>query len=284
MENSETFADLFDLDPTFCDSLNASLFDGELPVKLYTHIKIKEDDDDDNELWQSVPGTLSFTFDNSSPSLDYRNEPVELRDELFGPSVNPRDIFKDTEKSYREKEISREILAEVKNSVTCANMSSEIAEDLSIQKETFTHEMEQNMFKRELRARRKRANIDLEHSYFKFADQTGNLKDSDEEYTEYTAGEEIEEESDDDEDYTAPCLVIKSCKTNSNSGKDAKYWERRKKNNLAAKRSREAKRAREIQTAKKTEALEKENASLKKQIRKLQADVKRAEKKLRLMV
>ena len=63
--------------------------------------------------------------------------------------------------------------------------------------------------------------------------------------------------------------------------KSEEYWERRRRNNLAAKRSREGKRARDIQVVQKTIVLEKENAELKNLLQKLKADIKRAEQKLR---
>jgi len=48
--------------------------------------------------------------------------------------------------------------------------------------------------------------------------------------------------------------------------KDAKYWERRQKNNLAAKRSREARRRMEMEIARRAQLLEDENKSLRDQV------------------
>lgn len=280
-EDNESLSDIFDLSSSLCDSLNLSLFDGDLPNKLLTHIKIKTDDDVNDELWQPVPGTPSCIVNNSSSFLDSFD--FGVIDELFGPTVDPRDIFKAIEKPSQRDIVSPEILADVTNSVTCSNISSTVAEVGTTPRGT-PKEIEQNIFKRELRTRRKRAQLNIDHDYCK----SGDLNDSED---EFKADEESDEVSDDDEDYTAPCPAKKSRKTNSNSaekgkgkGKDAKYWERRQRNNLAAKRSREAKRAREMQIAKKSVALEKENANLKKLVRKLKADIKKAEKKLRIMI
>lgn len=276
-EDNESFSDIFDLSSSLYYSLNVSLFDGDLPNKLLSHIKIKTDDDVNDELWQPVPGTPSCTVNNSSSFLDSLD--FGVIDELFGPTVNPRDIFKAFEKPSQGEIVSSEILADVTNSVTCSNISSTVAELVTTPRET-TEEIEQNIFKRELRTRRKRVQLNIDHDYCK----SGDLKDSED---EFKADEESDEVSDDDEDYTAPCPAKKSRKTNSNSaekGKDAKYWARRQRNNLAAKRSREAKRAREMQIVKKSVALEKENANLKKLVRKLKADIKKAEKKLRIMI
>ncbi|XP_062590838.1 hepatic leukemia factor-like [Saccostrea cucullata] len=54
--------------------------------------------------------------------------------------------------------------------------------------------------------------------------------------------------------------------------KDQKYWSRRKKNNVAAKRSREARRIKENQIALRAAYLEKENNTLKEELRKLQLE------------
>jgi len=48
--------------------------------------------------------------------------------------------------------------------------------------------------------------------------------------------------------------------------KDDRYWEKRKKNNMAAKRSREARRSRENQIAVRASFLEKDNALLKEEL------------------
>ena len=50
--------------------------------------------------------------------------------------------------------------------------------------------------------------------------------------------------------------------------KDEKYWKRRNKNNVAARRSREAKRVKENQIALRTAFLEKENETLKSELKK----------------
>ncbi|EDO49631.1 predicted protein, partial [Nematostella vectensis] len=63
--------------------------------------------------------------------------------------------------------------------------------------------------------------------------------------------------------------------------KDQKYIEKRMKNNLAAKRSREAKRQREIEAMQKTLTLEKENSDLNKEVNKLKKMIARLENKLR---
>lgn len=73
----------------------------------------------------------------------------------------------------------------------------------------------------------------------------------------------------------------KSSNSHSNSKKDDKYWEKRQKNNLAAKRSREMKRSREIELLNKSNLLEKENADLLKQMEKLKKLVNKLELKLK---
>ncbi len=60
--------------------------------------------------------------------------------------------------------------------------------------------------------------------------------------------------------------------------KDDKYWNRRRKNNLAAKRSRDARRMKENQIAIRATYLERENETLKKQLE----DSKRETKLLKL--
>ncbi|KYN04489.1 PREDICTED: uncharacterized protein LOC108772504 [Cyphomyrmex costatus] len=57
--------------------------------------------------------------------------------------------------------------------------------------------------------------------------------------------------------------------------KDAIYWERRKKNNEAAKRSRDARRAKEDELAIRTSYLEYENARLKMEIRTLKLEIQK---------
>jgi len=57
--------------------------------------------------------------------------------------------------------------------------------------------------------------------------------------------------------------------------KDAIYWERRKKNNEAAKRSRDARRAKEDELAIRTSFLEYENAQLRMEIQRLKMEIER---------
>jgi len=58
--------------------------------------------------------------------------------------------------------------------------------------------------------------------------------------------------------------------------KDVKYWNRRRKNNVAAKRSREARRIKENQIALRASYLEQENVSLKTEIQDLRNELERA--------
>ena len=214
-------------------------------------------------------GISSCTFEKSPLPDDKFDEPFELISEFF--NVKPQAGRQPSAETDNQTD---NISAEGANSVDGTNISLKAAEDST----SPSDETDQNLFKRELRTRRKRVQVELEHDYFKSLDESRNtIVDSDEDYQD-------EQEDDDDEDFGVPCPAKRSRKTNSKAPKDDKYWERRQRNNLAAKRSREAKRAREIQVAKKTAALEKENASLKKQVKKLKADIKRAEKKLRIMV
>jgi hypothetical protein len=60
--------------------------------------------------------------------------------------------------------------------------------------------------------------------------------------------------------------------------KDEKYWARRRKNNLAAKRSRDARRMKENQIALRADFLERESDQLKKQLE----DLKRENQKLKM--
>ena len=64
-------------------------------------------------------------------------------------------------------------------------------------------------------------------------------------------------------------------------GRDELYWQRRMRNNEAAKRSREAKRARDIAAWQKARSLEKNNAQLRREINKLMANIAENERKLR---
>lgn len=281
--DNEIFADLFDLDPLFCDSLNSSLFDGELPAKLYTHIKIKEDDNDEAWFSAAFPRQPTCSFGNNLLPVD-GDEPLELMDELFSPSAKSQVDENKENKSFKGEEISVVISAKVTDSVAYTNISTKTFEDSADPKEGSSDVTEQKLCKRELRTRRKRIH-DSDHDYCKSSVETNNTIDSEEDDKVDRENEEYTDNDDeDDDDFKAPCSAKKARRTNSKSTKDAQYWERRKRNNLAAKRSREAKREREIQIAEKTAALEKENANLKKQVRKLKADIKRAEKRLRIMV
>lgn len=56
------------------------------------------------------------------------------------------------------------------------------------------------------------------------------------------------------------------------SSQDDKYWSRRKKNNVAAKRSRDARRLKENQITVRASFLERENAALRQQVAELRKD------------
>ena len=58
----------------------------------------------------------------------------------------------------------------------------------------------------------------------------------------------------------------------SEERKDEKYWERRRKNNMAAKRSRDARRAKETQIAIQATLLERENKNLTQELSKARAE------------
>ncbi|KAI5623210.1 thyrotrophic embryonic factor [Silurus asotus] len=60
--------------------------------------------------------------------------------------------------------------------------------------------------------------------------------------------------------------------------KDEKYWQRRKKNNIAAKRSREARRLKENQITVRTAFLERENFALRQEVAELRKDLGRCKK------
>ncbi|KAL9973746.1 hypothetical protein ACROYT_G020241 [Oculina patagonica] len=64
------------------------------------------------------------------------------------------------------------------------------------------------------------------------------------------------------------------------SDKDERYWERRIKNNVAAKRSRDLRRQKEIEVTEKFKTLETENALLKEEVRRLRLKAAALEKKL----
>lgn len=66
----------------------------------------------------------------------------------------------------------------------------------------------------------------------------------------------------------------------STSEKDEKYWERRIKNNVAAKRSRDMRRQKEIEVSEKFKMLERENALLKEEVQRLRVKAVELEKKL----
>ena len=56
------------------------------------------------------------------------------------------------------------------------------------------------------------------------------------------------------------------------AGKDGKYWDKREKNNVAARRSREARRLKENQIALRTAYLEKENTGLRVELDQTKAE------------
>ncbi|XP_066529928.1 TEF transcription factor, PAR bZIP family member b isoform X1 [Hoplias malabaricus] len=67
-----------------------------------------------------------------------------------------------------------------------------------------------------------------------------------------------------------------------NEAKDEKYWSRRKKNNVAAKRSRDARRLKENQIAVRASFLEQENAALRQEVAELRKDCSRCKKVMAL--
>lgn len=282
--------DLFDLDTNFSNLLNTSLFDGEFPSKLYTHIKIKDDDDED--MWFNASSskvntkTSSLSAGDSSTGQDYFDDSFELIAELLNPQ--PEVEEKMTGNSSKGKNLTIHQSAEIsevesKNNEACTP-TSESGENSSNNDTICAINSPDTSVKRELRTRRKRVVVNRDHDYCRQRLVSDDEPDSDDDYKFVEDIEKEESDDSDDEDFKAPCPAKKVRKASAKGVKDSKYWERRQRNNLAAKRSREAKRAREIQVAKKTVALEKENANLKKQVRKLKANIKRAEKMLRLMV
>lgn len=85
-------------------------------------------------------------------------------------------------------------------------------------------------------------------------------------------------------DHTYACEKISiddSFNDNKESAKDDSYLEKRRRNNLAAKKSRQLKRAKEIDNLKSFEKLSKENKSLLKELKKLQSLVSKLENKLK---
>ncbi|XP_063078467.1 TEF transcription factor, PAR bZIP family member b [Engraulis encrasicolus] len=79
------------------------------------------------------------------------------------------------------------------------------------------------------------------------------------------------------EDELKPQPMIKKAKKVfvPNDAKDDKYWSRRKKNNMAAKRSRDARRLKENQIAVRASFLERENAALRQEVAELRKDYTR---------
>ncbi|RXN16962.1 thyrotroph embryonic factor-like isoform X1 [Labeo rohita] len=82
------------------------------------------------------------------------------------------------------------------------------------------------------------------------------------------------------EDELKPQPMIKKAKKVfvPEEAKDEKYWSRRKKNNMAAKRSRDARRLKENQIAVRAAFLERENAALRQEVAELRKDCGRCKK------
>ncbi|XP_067311721.1 TEF transcription factor, PAR bZIP family member b isoform X2 [Pseudorasbora parva] len=82
------------------------------------------------------------------------------------------------------------------------------------------------------------------------------------------------------EDELKPQPMIKKAKKVfvPEDAKDDKYWSRRKKNNVAAKRSRDARRLKENQIAVRASFLERENAALRQEVAELRKDCGRCKK------
>lgn len=82
------------------------------------------------------------------------------------------------------------------------------------------------------------------------------------------------------EDELKPQPMIKKAKKVfvPEDAKDDKYWSRRKKNNVAAKRSRDARRVKENQIAVRASFLERENAVLRQEVAELRKDFGRCKK------
>lgn len=273
------------------ETLNTCLFDGELPSKLYTHIKIKEDCDD--EPWQSAtfPDQLRDVIASQSLSLssDFFGEPFELLNDIFEPSTDEK---VDDERSGKLQFFTEDKLKEAcpdDSSDETNDFTTNIVEEPAIEVVCTSEDVRRDSVKRKLRTRNKISAIS-DHNYVKLshkASEANNEFGDDDKTTVFEDTEaEEEDEDDDDEDFKPSCSAKKSRRASSNPGmgKNEKYWERRKRNNLAAKRSREAKRAREIAVAKKTSNLEKENNNLRRQVQRLKAAISKAEKKLRAMV
>lgn len=283
-----------ELSSNLVDTLNTCLFDGEFPSKLYTHIKIKEDGDD--EPWQSVafPGQLrhdvaSQSLGNlSSLSSDFFGEPFKLLDDLFEPSTSGKvDYERSGKLPYLTEDSLKEPCPDYSSNDTTDTITN-IVEEPAIEVVCSSEDIRRNSLKRKLRTRNK-ISVITDHNYVKpldIAAEANSEFGDDDKLTVSEDTEAEEEEDDDDEDFQPTCSAKKSRRASSNpsTGRDEKYWERRKRNNLAAKRSREAKRAREIAVAKKTSTLEKENNTLRRQVQRLKAAISKAEKKLRAMV
>ena len=283
-----------ELSSNLVDTLNTCLFDGEFPSKLYTHIKIKEDGDD--EPWQSVafPGQLrhdvaSQSLGNlSSLSSDFFEEPFKLLDDLFEPSTSGKvDYERSGKLPYLTEDSLKEPCPDYSSNDTTDTITN-IVEEPAIEVVCSSEDVRRNSLKRKLRTRNK-ISVITDHNYVKPLDAAAEANSEfgdDDKITVSEDTEAEEEEDDDDEDFQPTCSAKKSRRASPNpsTGRDQKYWERRKRNNLAAKRSREAKRAREIAVAKKTSTLEKENNTLRRQVQRLKAAISKAEKKLRAMV
>lgn len=283
-----------ELSSNLVDTLNTCLFDGEFPSKLYTHIKIKEDGDD--EPWQSVafPGQLrhdvaSQSLGNlSSLSSDFFGEPFKLLDDLFEPSTSGKvDYERSGKLPYLTEDSLKEPCPDYSSNDTTDTITN-IVEEPAIEVVCSSEDVRRNSLKRKLRTRNK-ISVITDHNYVKpldIAAEANSEFGDDDKITVSEDTEAEEEEDDDDEDFQPTCSAKKSRRASPNpsTGRDEKYWERRKRNNLAAKRSREAKRAREIAVAKKTSTLEKENNTLRRQVQRLKAAISKAEKKLRAMV
>lgn len=283
-----------ELSSNLVDTLNTCLFDCEFPSKLYTHIKIKEDGDD--EPWQSVafPGQLrhdvaSQSLGNlSSLSSDFFGEPFKLLDDLFEPSTSGKvDYERSGKLPYLTEDCLKEPCPDYSSNDTTDTITN-IVEEPAIEVVCSSEDVRRNSLKRKLRTRNK-ISVITDHNYVKpldIAAEANSEFGDDDKLTVSEDTEAEEEEDDDDEDFQPTCSAKKSRRASPNpsTGRDEKYWERRKRNNLAAKRSREAKRAREIAVAKKTSTLEKENNTLRRQVQRLKAAISKAEKKLRAMV
>ena len=283
-----------ELSSNLVDTLNTCLFDCEFPSKLYTHIKIKEDGDD--EPWQSVafPGQLrhdvaSQSLGNlSSLSSDFFGEPFKLLDDLFEPSTSGKvDYERSGKLPYLTEDSLKEPCPDYSSNDTTDTITN-IVEEPAIEVVCSSEDVRRNSLKRKLRTRNK-ISVITDHNYVKpldIAAEANSEFGDDDKLTVSEDTEAEEEEDDDDEDFQPTCSAKKSRRASPNpsTGRDEKYWERRKRNNLAAKRSREAKRAREIAVAKKTSTLEKENNTLRRQVQRLKAAISKAEKKLRAMV